>query len=123
MSETKTVTFAEVAQHKDKKDIWFVINGKAYDVTPFLDEHPGGEEVLLEHAGADATQAFDDVGHSTDAISDLKKYYVADVEGATVTAPGKKAAKATQQGGSDFITYLIPIAVIAAAIYYKLYMA
>ena len=33
-----------------------VIKGKAYDVTKFLDEHPGGEEVLLDMAGKDATQ-------------------------------------------------------------------
>lgn len=30
-------------------------------------QHPGGEEVLIEQAGRDATEAFEDVGHSTDA--------------------------------------------------------
>jgi cytochrome b involved in lipid metabolism len=55
-----------------------------YDATKFLDEHPGGEEVLLDMAGAyqysdfrdgltdfgigkDATDAFEDVGHSDEA--------------------------------------------------------
>jgi len=32
-----------------------------------LDEHPGGCEVLLEKAGEDRTEAFEDIGHSTDA--------------------------------------------------------
>lgn len=30
-------------------------------------QHPGGEEVLREQAGGDATENFEDVGHSTDA--------------------------------------------------------
>lgn len=30
-------------------------------------QHPGGEEVLREQAGGDATESFEDVGHSTDA--------------------------------------------------------
>lgn len=30
-------------------------------------QHPGGEEVLREQAGGNATEAFEDVGHSTDA--------------------------------------------------------
>jgi len=38
-----------------------------YDATKFLDEHPGGEEVLLDMAGKDATDAFEDVGHSDEA--------------------------------------------------------
>lgn len=31
------------------------------------DQHPGGEEVLIEQAGREATEAFEDVGHSSDA--------------------------------------------------------
>lgn len=45
MAEVKTFTAEEVAEHKSRDDIWFAIHGKVYDVTDFLDEHPGGEEV------------------------------------------------------------------------------
>ncbi|KAJ0056261.1 hypothetical protein NL108_004552, partial [Boleophthalmus pectinirostris] len=41
--------------------------------------HPGGEEVLLEQAGADATESFEDVGHSTDAREMLEQYYVGEL--------------------------------------------
>lgn len=44
-----------------------------YDISEFLDQHPGGEEVVLETAGTDASGAFDDVGHSSDARDMLKK--------------------------------------------------
>lgn len=36
-------------------------------VVCFPHQHPGGEEVLREHAGGDATESFEDVGHSSDA--------------------------------------------------------
>ena len=38
-AETKTITLAEVAQHKDSKSgIWIVVHGKVYDVSKFLEE-------------------------------------------------------------------------------------
>lgn len=44
-----------------------------------LFQHPGGEEVLLEQAGRDATESFEDVGHSTDAREMLKQYYIGEI--------------------------------------------
>ena len=32
--------------------VWLAISGIAYDVTEFLAEHPGGEEVVMEVTGA-----------------------------------------------------------------------
>jgi predicted heme/steroid binding protein len=45
-------TLAEVAKHNKEGDCWLVIEGNVYDVSKFLDEHPGGEEVLLDCGGA-----------------------------------------------------------------------
>lgn len=36
----------------------------------------------MEYAGKDATKAFNDVGHSTDAIKDLKLYKIGVVDNA-----------------------------------------
>ena len=52
-------TAQEVAVHNSSKSCWLVIAGKVYDITEFLVDHPGGEEVVLEHAGGDATLAFE----------------------------------------------------------------
>lgn len=57
-------TAEEVSRHTSANDLWIALHGKVYDVTKFLKEHPGGEEVLLQLAGGDATQCFDDIGHS-----------------------------------------------------------
>ncbi|XP_012661570.1 cytochrome b5 type B [Otolemur garnettii] len=69
----------EVAKRNSLEELWLVIHGRVYDVTRFLNEHPGGEEVLLEQAGVDASESFEDVGHSTDAREMLKQYYIGDV--------------------------------------------
>ncbi|XP_004625880.1 cytochrome b5 type B [Octodon degus] len=69
----------EVAKHNSSKELWLVIHGRVYDVTSFLNEHPGGEEVLLEQAGIDASESFEDVGHSSDAREMLKQYYIGDL--------------------------------------------
>lgn len=61
---TKKYGVSEVSRHNQASDLWIALHGKVYDVTKFLKEHPGGEEVLLNLAGQDATKCFDDIGHS-----------------------------------------------------------
>ena len=51
-----------------------IINNKKYDVTEFLNEHPGGNNVFVD--GKDMTEEFNAVGHSKHAIQMLKKYEI-----------------------------------------------
>lgn len=37
---------------------WVVVDGGVYDVTEFLEEHPGGKKILLKNCGKDASEAF-----------------------------------------------------------------
>ncbi|KAF2870292.1 cytochrome b5 [Massariosphaeria phaeospora] len=60
-------TYADVSEHVSKKDLFLVVHDKVYNASSFVDEHPGGEEVLLDVGGQDATEAFEDVGHSDEA--------------------------------------------------------
>tara|TARA_B110001452_G_scaffold248062_2_gene234539 strand:+ start:144 stop:836 length:693 start_codon:yes stop_codon:yes gene_type:complete len=50
------------------------LHGSTFDLTGFLDEHPGGPALLLAAAGADATAAYEAVGHSEYAGRLLKRH-------------------------------------------------
>ncbi|RKP00031.1 hypothetical protein CXG81DRAFT_13714, partial [Caulochytrium protostelioides] len=73
----------QVKEHASPDDLWIIVHGKVYDVTAFVNDHPGGEEVLFDQAGMDATEAFDEVGHSQDAHELLERYLIG-VVGTTV---------------------------------------
>jgi len=117
----KKFSLKEVEGHKDKKSCWVVIADNVYDVTKFLEEHPGGEEVLLEQAGKDATENFEDVGHSTDARTMMKDYLVGEIIDEEKTHTPEKLAKKWTGDSSDpdssssWKTWLIPMALALTA--------
>ncbi|KAG0534901.1 hypothetical protein BDA96_04G319800 [Sorghum bicolor] len=86
MAGGKVYSFEEVRKHSDRKDCWLIIAGKVYDVTPFMEEHPGGDEVLLACVGKDATADFEDIGHTDSAKELMPQYCVGEVDAATIPA-------------------------------------
>ncbi len=80
--EIRQISAEEVAQHNTPEDCWLVIHGKVYDVTAFAPEHPGGGELLTDHAGKssqDVTDDFEDSEHSTAAKNKMKQFYIGDL--------------------------------------------
>lgn len=57
-----------------------------------MDEHPGGDEVLVTESGKDATEAFEDVGHSDDARALLPPMLIGELEGAKIAPEKPKSA-------------------------------
>lgn len=53
------LTWEEVAKHQTRSSCWVVIKGNAYDVTNFLDHHPGGAKSLLRYGGKDGTEEYE----------------------------------------------------------------
>ncbi|GAA5849190.1 hypothetical protein JCM3766R1_004091 [Sporobolomyces carnicolor] len=125
MSETKTYTWEELRteEAKSKDGILMLLHGKVYAISKFLDEHPGGDEVLFGEAGRDATEAFEDVGHSDEARALLDKYYVG--QGPEGTAPptktARQAAGTSSSNSSGGFSYLLPLAGIVAYFAYRFY--
>ncbi|KAI0377246.1 hypothetical protein F5Y04DRAFT_285191 [Hypomontagnella monticulosa] len=66
------LTTTEVAKHNTTSSCWIVVDGKVYDVTSYLGQHPGGAAILLRQGGRDATAEFRKV-HSPDVLEYLPK--------------------------------------------------
>ena len=72
------VSLEEVSWHASREDAWLVLYDRVYEVTDYLatSRHPGGEDVILEYLGHDATLAFRSVAHSRAAFRGLQQYCV-----------------------------------------------
>ncbi|XP_048334241.1 cytochrome b5 [Ziziphus jujuba] len=127
--EGKVFTLAEVSVHNTPQDCWLIINEKVYDVTKFLEDHPGGDEVLLSATGKDATDDFEDVGHSDSARDMMKEYYVGEIDASTIPKKTKyippKQPHYNQDKTSEFIIkllqFLVPLAILGLAVGIRFY--
>jgi cytochrome b involved in lipid metabolism len=54
----KTYTYAQVAEHKTPTDCWTVVNGSVYNLTPFVNQHPGGMPNIIKLCGIEGTAIF-----------------------------------------------------------------
>eukprot|EP00249_Psilotum_nudum_P004012 c17533_g1_i1 orf=173-580(+) len=121
---TKILSFAEVSDHNNSKDCWLVIGGKVFDVTRFLEEHPGGDDVLLSSTGKDATDDFEDVGHSADARALMQEFCIGDIDLSTL--PSKPTYTPASQAKYDpdkttefvlkILQFLVPVAILCLAV-------
>ncbi len=55
-----TLTLSEVESHNSAKSCYVTIGTKVYDVTDFLDAHPGGADLILDYAGKDVGEILKD---------------------------------------------------------------
>jgi cytochrome b involved in lipid metabolism len=49
-----------------KNKPWVTLGDGVYDVSEFMESHPGGSAVIQEHLGRDVSEAFADVGDFSD---------------------------------------------------------
>ncbi|CAI9097056.1 OLC1v1033353C1 [Oldenlandia corymbosa var. corymbosa] len=118
----KIFSHDEVSVHNNSSDCWIIINAKAYDVTNFLSEHPGGDDVLLAAAGKDASEEFENAGHGSAARLMLDEYYVGEIDpSSSPTPPNAKIPASTaylnkdpkdDKESSSFLLKLLPFLLI-----------
>ncbi len=112
-SELAEYTLEEVAKHNTTEDCWLIIGEPGqrliYDVTPYLDDHPGGPEIILDLAGQNATEEFEDIGHSSDARKTMQSI----ISATSNTTP---AAVSSQR---NTLALLIPLLAVLVALYMK----
>uniref|UniRef100_A0A453KC05 Cytochrome b5 heme-binding domain-containing protein n=1 Tax=Aegilops tauschii subsp. strangulata TaxID=200361 RepID=A0A453KC05_AEGTS len=103
--------------------------GVVYNVTKFLEDHPGGDDVLLSSTAKDATDDFEDVGHSSTARAMLDEYYVGDIDMATIPARTKYAPPKQPHYNQDktpefiikILQFLVPLAILGLAVAIRMY--
>uniref|UniRef100_A0A7S1E0H8 Cytochrome b5 heme-binding domain-containing protein n=1 Tax=Thalassionema nitzschioides TaxID=33649 RepID=A0A7S1E0H8_9STRA len=127
----KQYTLDEVSKNNTEDSCWMIIgnmsNGgpKVYDVTKYLDDHPGGAEVMLDVAGQDADEFFEDIGHSADAREELKRHLIGDLlmDDATKAKMKADAEKALKKKEGSLSPVLMIVLVAILAIGAKYYMS
>lgn len=117
-------------QHNTESDCWLIIgnekNGgpKVYDVTKYLDDHPGGAEVMMEFAGKDADNMFEDIGHSKEARTTMQKWVIGKLKGGVPKPTNNKTekeriAEIKSKGGLNPFVILVVILAIVAGLYFS----
>ncbi|KAF2294954.1 hypothetical protein P3X46_017207 [Hevea brasiliensis] len=120
---TKLYTMDEASQHNTKDDCWIVIDGKVYDVSSYLDEHPGGDDVVLATTGKDATDDFEDAGHSQEARELLQSFCIGELDPSAPVIPeleisSKKQPAVNSQKLQDLTKqyWAVPVAIAGISV-------
>jgi len=69
-------TLVEVQQHNSSEDCWTVIDGKVYDVTTYLNRHPGGIRLAIQCAGRESSALFQSSHLSKKPLAVLQKFHI-----------------------------------------------
>jgi cytochrome-b5 reductase len=78
------VTVEELKKHNTKDDCWIAIRGKVYNITKYLDYHPGGVPELIRGAGIDGTKLFDEYHPWVNIEQLLAKCYIGPLKSPTL---------------------------------------
>lgn len=74
----------EIAKHNNVDDCWLLIEGRVYDVTSYIIDHPAPPRTIIDYCGGEATKAYDtketDKPHSEYAHELLEEYFVGEVK-------------------------------------------
>ena len=87
-------TTEDLAEHASSSSCWVARDGKVYDVTKFLDDHPGGDDLVLKYAGKDIGEVMKDPEeheHSESAYDMLEEFLIGRLgQGESVVSDGEQ---------------------------------
>jgi len=116
-----------IVMHDDKTGDELV-----YDISKYMDSHPGGSEILMEVAGKcmevdgeDATEMFESIGHTSGAKSERDKHIIGKLKVDPSKPKRVKIAKASgfeSKGGLNMGAVMAVLVIVAIGIYYQLYL-
>lgn len=71
MEEARLISTQEISKHNSPEDCWLVIEDNVWDVSSYINDHPGGAALLLKFAGRDATKGYLEIHTSLTVTSNL----------------------------------------------------
>ncbi|RCN51358.1 cytochrome b5-like Heme/Steroid binding domain protein [Ancylostoma caninum] len=94
-----SVDHEELMKHNKQNDCWIHIFGQVYDVTSYLEFHPGGIPELMRAAGTDGTDLFNQIHAWVNYENMLKSCLVGRFTGdlSKLPKPGPSTADSTNQ--------------------------
>jgi len=69
----RLIPMSEIRKHNTKEDCWVVIDGRVFDMTAYLKDHPGGVCPVLLKSGEDASKEYYAI-HAQDS-HEIREYY------------------------------------------------
>jgi cytochrome b involved in lipid metabolism len=86
----------DVAKHNSSSSCWTAINGKVYDVTDWINQHPGGQQAILSICGIDGSAAFNNQhGGQSRPANELAASYIGDLSSISSSSTSSSGVSAS----------------------------
>ena len=123
----KTYRFKDLEKYKGSEEeshegkIVFAIKSEkdnkyyVYDVTEYSIDHPGGDEIMRDNSGTDATEEFNEIGHSASAMEELVSHRVGVLHDDDTEEPNSKSSSGAGGDGTNPLMILGALLLIGGA--------
>ncbi|KAK7432217.1 hypothetical protein QQZ08_001162 [Neonectria magnoliae] len=109
---SKSFTLDDVSKQSTDKGGLIVIDKVVYDITDYMSKHPGGDDILIEVLGQDASEGFHEVGHSDEAIEALREMKVGELD----QTPAVLTKSPSRTGSVSVVHLLSAVGVVALSL-------
>ena len=83
---TINLTAAEIATHNSRSDCWSIVRGNVYNLTSYVQKHPGGASVIANICGKDGSDAFTNQHNSQSKPNNVLSGFLLGAVDATIPA-------------------------------------
>ena len=80
-----TLSTSEVKKHNTKSDCWSIVNGNVYNLTSYVQKHPGGTAVIANICGKDGTSSFTNQHNTQSKPNSVLSGFLLGAVGALIT--------------------------------------
>jgi cytochrome b involved in lipid metabolism len=97
-----TLSTSEIKKHNTKSDCWSIVNGKVYNLTPYVQKHPGGSAVIANICGRDGTSSFTNQHNTQSKPNSVLSGFLLGAVGASITTDvANKVVTPTASSSND----------------------